>query len=304
MRLVTALAATSTLLLSVTLAACAGSPKAEKQFVEQPVEQIYNAAAENLDNALWEDAAKGFEEVERQHPFSTWARRSTLMLAYAKYRLNEYEAAMDAAQRFIALHPGNDSAAYAYYLIAMCNFEQILDVGRDQATTLKAYDALTEVARRFPNTEYARDAELKAQMASDQLAGKEMDVGRYYLNKDQHLAAINRFRRVVEIPNFQTTTHTPEALHRLVEAYLSLGLVGEARKSAAVLGYNYPGSEWYARTYKLMTAEDLPVPKFGRDAAAESEKPEKRKGRAGKKIAPPGPQGGDGDAGAGNKAPG
>lgn len=287
MRLVSALAASSCLLLSVSLVGCASTPKAEKQYIEQPVEQLYNAAAENLDNALWEEAATGFEEVERQHPFSTWARRATLMLAYAKYRLNEYEAAQDAAQRFLALHPGNDSAAYAYYLIAMCNFEQILDVGRDQGTTLKAYETLTEVVRRFPETQYARDAELKAQMASDQLAGKEMDVGRYYLNKDQHLAAINRFRRVVEIPNFQTTTHTPEALHRLVEAYLSLGLVGEARKSAAVLGYNYPGSEWYARSYKLMTAEDLPVPKYGRkvEEVAAKEEP-KRKGRPGK-IAPP-----------------
>lgn len=306
MRLVPALAATSCLLLTVSLAACAGSPKAEKQYVEQPVEQLYNAAAASLDKALWEEAATGFEEVERQHPFSTWARRSTLMLAYAKYRLNEYDAAIDAAQRFIALHPGNDSAAYAYYLIAICNFEQILDVGRDQGTTTKAYDALTEVVRRFPDTEYARDAELKAQMASDQLAGKEMDVGRYYLSKDQHLSAINRFRRVVEVPNFQTTTHTPEALHRLVEAYLSLGLVGEAQKSAAVLGYNYPDSEWYARTYKLMTAEDLPVPKYGRNVEAEEAKaakevkqaPKKQK-RSGK-IAPP--RGDEAAPGAGDAA--
>lgn len=269
MRLVTALAASGSVLLTLAAASCASSPKAEQQYIEQPVEQLYNAAAANLDKALWEEAATGFEEVERQHPFSTWARRSTLMLAYAKYRLNEYEAAVETAQRFIALHPGNDSAAYAYYLIAMCHFEQILDVGRDQGTTQKAHDALVEVVRRFPGSEYARDAGLKAQMASDQLAGKEMAVGRYYLGKDQHLAAINRFRRVVETPNFQTTTHAPEALHRLVEAYLSVGLVGEAQKAAAVLGYNYPASEWYARSYALMTSDDLPVPKYGRRAAKE-----------------------------------
>lgn len=256
--------ALSSAVLALGLSACAGGPKAEAQYVEQPVEVLYNDAAKFLDTGRWTEAAKAFDEVERQHPFSSWARRATLMGAYAHYRLNEYEAAIEGAQRFISLHPGNDSAAYAYYLIAISYFEQILDVGRDQHTTQDALNALEEVTRRFPDSEYARDALFKAQMSYDQLAGKEMEIGRYYLKKDQHLAAVNRFRNVIESPQYQTTTHAPEALHRLVEAYLSLGLIPEAQKAAAVLGYNYPESEWYARTYKLMTSDSLPVPKYGR----------------------------------------
>lgn len=291
-RSVLASALTSVLLAS-GLAACAGGPKADAQYVEQPVETLYNDAAKLLDSGRWTEAATAFDEVERQHPFSSWARRSTLMGAYARYRLNEYEAAIEAAQRFISLHPGNDSAAYAYYLIALSYFEQILDVGRDQNTTVQALQALQEVTRRFPDSEYGRDALFKAQMTHDQLAGKEMEIGRYYLTKDQHLAAVNRFLRVIETPEFQTTTHAPEALHRLVEAYLSLGLIVEAQKTAAVLGYNYPESEWYARTYKIMTADNLPVPKFGRpeklaQAALEAEKSRSgRKGRKGDRLKPP-----------------
>lgn len=175
------------------------------------------------------------------------------MEAYAQYQSNQYDDAIGSAQRFISLHPGNESAPYAYYLIAVCHFERILDVGRDQATTERALAALNDVVRRFPETAYARDARLKIDMVYDQLAGKEMEVGRFYLQRDQHLAAINRFRNVIENENYQRTTHVPEALHRLVEAYLSVGMVEEAQRMAAILGYNFPGSEWYQRTYALMT---------------------------------------------------
>lgn len=250
-------------LLAAGLAACGGGPKKDAQYVEQPVELIYNRAADLLDQRRWSEAIAGFDEVERQHPFSSWARRSILMGAYARYRSSRYDEAIEAARRFIALHPGSDSAAYAYHMIAICYFEQILDVGRDQYMTEMAMTSLQDVVRRFPNTDYARDAQFKLDMAYDQLAGKEMSVGRFYLRRDQHLAAANRFLAVVTNADFQRTTHTPEALHRLVETYLSLGMIDEARKMAAVLGYNYGDTEWYERTYRLMTAKNLRIPKYG-----------------------------------------
>jgi outer membrane protein assembly factor BamD len=243
-------------LLAGGLAACSGKTE-DVQFTEQPVEQLYNKAADLLDNRRWSEAALAFEEVERQHPYSSWARRSMLMNAYAKYQSNQYDQAIDAARRYIQLYPGNETAAYAYYLAALCNFEQILDVGRDQKTTQDALDALLEVTRRYPNSDYARDAKLKIDMTYDQLAGKEMEVGRFYLKRNQHLAAINRFKRVIDDPNYQTTTHAPEALHRLVESYLSVGMLDEAKRTAAVLGYNYPGNKWYERTFEIMERSGL-----------------------------------------------
>jgi outer membrane protein assembly factor BamD len=174
------------------------------------------------------------------------------MEAYAHYEANQYDQSIEASQRFISLHPGNESAPYAYYLVAVCQFERILDVGRDQGTTERALAALNDVVRRFPESSYARDARLKIDMVYDQLAGKEMEIGRFYLNRDQHLAAINRFRNVIENPNYQRTSHVPEALHRLVEAYISVGMTDQAQRAAAILGYNFPGSEWYQRTYALM----------------------------------------------------
>jgi outer membrane protein assembly factor BamD len=245
--------------LAGALGACAGRGREDVQFQEQPVEQLYNRAADLVDEKRWTEAVAAFEEVERQHPYSSWSRRAMMMTAYAQYMGNKYEDAMESARRFISLHPGNESAPYAYYLIAICHFEQILDVGRDQETTELALNALEEVVRRFPQTSYARDARLKIDMAHDQLAGKEMEVGRFYLSRDQHLAAVNRFRAVVDNPSFQRSTHAPEALHRLVEVYLSMGLVEEAQRAAAVLGYNYPGSEWYSRTYTLMTGRDVAI---------------------------------------------
>jgi len=248
--------AVGVLLLAGGLGACGtlGRSQEERvQYSDEPVARIYNRGANNLDRRRWDQARMAFEEVERQHPYSSWARRAMLMEAYAHYQNNQYDEAIEDAQRFVSLHPGNESAPYAYYLIAICHFERILDVGRDQATTERALQALNDVVRRYPDTAYARDARLKIDMVYDQLAGKELAVGRFYLERDQHLAAINRFRNVLENEHYQTTSHTPEALHRLVEAYLSVGMVEEAQRMAAILGHNFPGNEWYQRTYALMT---------------------------------------------------
>lgn len=241
---------------AMALTACqSGTRSREAAYVERPVEQIYNLATAELDKRDYTQAISLFNEVERQHPYSEWARRSTLMSAFAAYRSRRYDEAVDTARRYIGLHPGTDGAAYAYYLVAISHFEQIVDIGRDQGTTELAKAALEDVERRFPESEYAKDVRLKIDMVNDQLAGKEMEVGRWYLRRDQHLAAINRFRTVVT--DYQTTSHTPEALHRLVETYLSVGLRAEAQASGAVLGYNYPDTDWYQDTYRLLTQEGL-----------------------------------------------
>jgi outer membrane protein assembly factor BamD len=241
-------------LLAAGLSACGGvRNRADVQYVEEPATQLYNRGADFLDRGRYPQALRMFEEVERQHPYSSWARRAMLMEAYTHYRANQYDDAIENAQRFISLHPGNESAPYAYYLIAICHFERILDVGRDQGTTERALAALNDVVRRYPESPYARDARLKLDMVYDQLAGKEMAIGRFYLTRDQHLAAINRFRNVIENENFQRTSHVPEALHRLVEAYLSVGMIEEGQRMAAILGHNFPGSQWYERSYALMT---------------------------------------------------
>lgn len=242
--------------------ACGGLSNRESlQYVDEPVTLLYNRGMTLIDQRRYAEALTAFEEVERQHPYSSWARRAILMEAYAEYQSNQYDAAIEDAQRFISLHPGNESAPYAYYLVAICHFERITDVGRDQGVTESALVALNDVVRRFPDTAYARDARLKIDMVYDQLAGKEMSVGRFYLERDQHLAAINRFRTVIEEEHFQRTSHVPEALHRLVESYLSVGMVEEAQRMAAILGHNFPGSEWYERSFALMTESGVaPVP--------------------------------------------
>lgn len=227
-------------------------------YVERPVEVIYNEAVASLDRGVWDLAAAQFDEVQRQHPYSVWAQRSILMASYARYRSRDYEKAIASAQEYITLHPGGDGAPYAYYLVAISQFDQIIDVGREQARSELALTALNDITARFPDSEYARDAELKTDLVRDQLAGKDMEVGRYYLKRNEHLAAINRFKSV--ITKYDTTTHAPEALHRLVECYLSIGLTGQAQASAAVLGHNYPGSDWYADTYAMMTAAGVDVP--------------------------------------------
>ena len=236
--------------LVLALSACGSSGGKEKfAYVERPVEQLYSAATRELERRRYDRAIAFFEEVERQHPYSSWARRSMLMKAFAYYQGNDYDEAIDAVDQFVALHPGNKDAAYAFYLKAMCYYERIRDVGRDQEFTDNAVAALTDVIRRFPDTEYAIDARLKLDLTYDHLAGKEMYVGRFYLRENKHIAAINRFKKVVD--DYQTTSHAPEALHRLVEAYMELGIVNEARAAAAVLGYNYPGSRWYRDSYRL-----------------------------------------------------
>jgi outer membrane protein assembly factor BamD len=224
-------------------------------YEERPVELLFNVGAENLDHHRWNDAVNYFHEVERQHPYSEWSRRSILMTAYAHYEANDYPDAVADADRFIVLYPGNAATPYAYYIKAICYFEQIVDVGRDQASTQNAQVALGEVAKRYPNTEYATDARFKLDMVADQLAGKEMTIGRYYLRAGDPIAAIGRFRTVVD--KYQTTSHTPEALYRLVEIYLTLGLPHEAVENGAVLGYNYPGDVWYRDAYRLLTSRNL-----------------------------------------------
>jgi outer membrane protein assembly factor BamD len=240
---------------SILLPGCAIFRKKPKNidtaYQEAPVDQLYAAGASRLDRHLWGEGVNYFKEVERQHPYSEWARRAILMQAFAHYEANQYPDAVSDANRFIELYPGSPSAAYAYYLKAECYFEQILDVGRDQAATDQARIAMREVVQRYPHTEYATDARLKIDMIADQLAGKEMSIGRWYLRQGDYISAIGRFRTVVT--RYQTTSHTPEALDRLVEAYLTLGLVEEAKRNAAVLGYNFPGDIWYADAYRLMT---------------------------------------------------
>jgi len=193
----------------LVLSACGTSKKERLAYVERPAELIYNQAVDKMDNSDWDEAKLLFQEVERQHPFSKWARRSMLMSAYASYRTADYDESVAMAQRFIGLHPGSDSAPYAYYLIAINYYDQIYDVGRDQATTVSAESALQQVVRRYPDSDYARDARLKLELTHDHLAGKEMSIGRYYLKQNQHLAAIGRFKNVVS--DYETTSQTEEA---------------------------------------------------------------------------------------------
>jgi outer membrane protein assembly factor BamD len=231
----------------------------EPEYVERPVEELYNEAMDMMEVRNFEGAVTAFEEVDRQHPYSVWATKAQLMSAYVYYRADRYDEAIIALDRFIDLHPGNRDIAYAYYLRAVSYYEQIVDVGRDQKITRLALDALRDVLRRFPNTEYARDSQLKLDLTQDHLAGKEMAIGRFYQRREEHLAAINRFRSVIRI--YETTTHVPEALHRLVESYVALGIVEEAERTASVLGYNFPGSDWYANSYALITdGQNLDAP--------------------------------------------
>ena len=236
---------------ALPLSACArGRAKGDTPYVARDVGTLYSAAKRKLDQRDYKTAAALFDEVERQHPYSIWARRAQLMSAFSYYLSRDYTNSIQSAQRFLSVHPGNRDAAYAYYLVALGYYEQIQDVTRDQKITRQALDALGELQRRYPNTRYAADARLKVDLVNDHLAGKEMEVGRFYESRAQWLAASMRFRAVVD--QYQTTTHAPEALMRLTESYLALGVPGEAQKAAAVLGRNYPGTQWYDRAYKLM----------------------------------------------------
>ncbi|QQS13709.1 MAG: outer membrane protein assembly factor BamD [Rhodospirillales bacterium] len=242
---------------ALALSACGifGKEDENTTYVEQPVDRLYNTALDALGEGDYKAAAKAFEEVDRQHPYSVWATKAQILAAFSYYQGNKYDDAILALDRFIQLHPGHRDVTYAYYLKSLCYYEQIADVGRDQRITELALNALADVVKRYPDTPYARDARLKVDLAIDHLGGKEMDVGRFYQRQRQYVAAINRYRRVLE--KYQTTTHTPEALLRLVECYLALGVRQEAQMAAAVLGHNFPGSDWYADAYLLLEGVDL-----------------------------------------------
>jgi len=239
--------------LSLGLASCESTE--EINYTERPVEDIYNEAMNNLMSGNYTESAKLFDEVERQHPYSYWATKGQLMAAFARYQNADYDEAVIGLDRFIQLHPGNEDVPYAFYLKALCYFEQLTDVSRDQRSTELALEAFQELRRRFPKSDYAKDAGPKIDLLLDHLAGKDMTIGRYYQQREHYLAAINRFRSVLE--NYETTTHVPEAMHRLVESYLILGMDLEARKTAAVLGFNFPNTQWYRDTYRLLEEYNL-----------------------------------------------
>ena len=240
------------LVATLSLAGC-GDDKADQKYKDQPVDVLYNAAIDEMEKEHWTLSGKIFDEVERQHPYSVWATKAQVMQAYVMYEANKYDEAIAACDRFIQLHPGNRDAAYVYYIKAISYYEQIVDVGRDQKNTENALKSLQDVATRFPESKYARDSRLKMDLTRDHLAGKEMEIGRYYERQGLYVAAINRYRHVVG--DYQTTTHVPEALARLAECYTAVGLPEEAQKNAAVLGYNYPDNEWYKDSYELVKGE-------------------------------------------------
>jgi outer membrane protein assembly factor BamD len=243
--------------LAITLSGCGTGAIWDKffakddTFVEEPADKLYNEGLFLMNDKHDPKAAsKKFEEVDRQHPYSDWARKSLLMSAYAFYNAGDYDSCIGAATRYVTLHPGSPDASYAQYLIAASHYDQIPDVSRDQGRTEKAIAALEEVVRKYPTSEYAVTAKAKLEGARDQLAGKEMEIGRYNLDKRNYTAAINRFKTVVT--QYQTTRHVEEALARLTEAYMAIGIVGEAQTAAAVLGHNFPDSRWYKDAYNLV----------------------------------------------------
>jgi outer membrane protein assembly factor BamD len=258
------------LVLASMLAGCAAGGRVNRGDVDLELytaEQIFGRGEFELERNRPEDAARYFGEIERLYPYSDWAQRALIMQAFAQHGAKNYEESRAAAQRYVDFYPASDDAAYAAYILALSYYDQIDDVGRDQGLTFQALQALRTVIERYPDTEYARSAILKFDLAFDHLAGKEMEVGRYYLRRDHYTAAINRFRVVVE--DFQTTSHTAEALHRLVEAYLSLGLTAEAQTAGAILGHNFQSTEWYEASYKLLTAQGLELKSRGNNWLAQ-----------------------------------
>jgi outer membrane protein assembly factor BamD len=242
-------------LVAYALGACSLFDK-DTVAPDEPADKLYNEGLFLLNNKKTpKEAAKKFEEVDRQHPYSEWARKSLIMSAYAYYEAGQYDDCINSARRYVTLHPGSPDAAYAQFLIGSSYFDQIPEISRDQERTEKAVQSLDEVARKYPSSEYAVAAKRKIEMARDQLAGKEMDVGRWYLDRKDYTAAINRFKLVVT--RYQTTRHVEEALLRLTEAYMALGIVDEAQTSAAVLGHNFPDSRWYKDAYALMQSKGL-----------------------------------------------
>jgi len=251
-------------LLAGLTGACGSDGPPEDDYEEMPAEPLYDKGVEYMLDGNYSFAAGRFAEVERQHPYSQWATRAQLMSAFSNYKVNEYGSAVTDAQRFISLHPGHRDTPYAYYLIAMCFYEQISDVLRDQEMTRRSQAGFEDLVRRFPESDYARDARVKIELTKDHLAGKEMAIGRYYLRRKQYVGALNRFRTVIN--KYETTTHIQEALHRLAETYTALGLHEEARKAVAVLGHNYPESEWFQDGYELATnIDNMDVPVLASD---------------------------------------
>jgi outer membrane protein assembly factor BamD len=241
---------------TLALAACGDGVASRSVPLESYTpEELYRLAEVELETGRARDAAPLFAEVERLHPYSEWAKRALIMQAFAFHRDRDFEAARGAAQRFIDFYPGDEDAAYAKYLLALSFYDQIDDVGRDQGLTFQALQALRRVIEQHPESEYARSSILKFDLAFDHLAGKEMEVGRYYLRRGNHQAAANRFRVVVE--QFQTTTHTPEALYRLIETSLALGLTDEAQTAGAILGHNFRSTVWYEDGFALLTGQGL-----------------------------------------------
>jgi len=238
--------------ISFFLVACAAE---QEVYKDEAVEKLYNEALTALKNKEYKKSATAFTEVDRQHPYSVWATKAQLMSGFSFYEDNSYDEAIIALDRFISIHPSNKDVSYAYYLKALCYYEQISDIGRDQQMTKLALKALQELMVRFPNSKYSQDAAVKIDLTRDHLAGKEMEIGRYYGFQGLHLAAINRYKEVIDY--FQTTTHVPEALHRLTESYLALGLIKQAKKTALVLGHNFPGSKWYSDSYELVEGKRI-----------------------------------------------
>lgn len=234
------------------LTGCSSSQGDDDALLEPtpPADELYEGGIEKVKNGKYKLAIEDFEKIEQEYPASDYAKRAQIMSGFSAYKKGSYDEAAMTLARFVKLHPSNEQAPYAYYLRALCFYDQIVDVSRDQEVTQKARQALREVVSRFPDSDYARDASIKLELTEDHLAGKEMEIGRYYLTREEFLAAIGRFSYVIE--HYQTTSHTPEALHRLVEAYLQLGVRPEAEKYAAVLGHNYPGSKWYQYSYAMM----------------------------------------------------
>jgi len=244
------------LALSLFTAGCSTSDKLEDgQEIVGSVELLYNKGMDEMTLGTYSAAVQTFEELQRQHPYSGWATRAEMMIIYAHYRKGEYDETVASANRFMGAHPGHADLPYVYFLKGMAFYDRIQDVRRDQRATLEAYKVFGELLSRFPESEYARNAKLKMTLCRDHLAGQEMEVGFFYLNEQRYIAAVNRFRFVLE--NYETSSHTPEALYRLTEGYLSLGLRDEAQASAAILGHNFPKSQWYIRAYELMTGEKI-----------------------------------------------
>jgi outer membrane protein assembly factor BamD len=253
--------------VALPLVGCAhGKGTRDTAYVARDVSSLYTAAKKSMDAGDYEQAAKLFDEVERQHPYSVWARRAQLMSAFNYYLARKYTDSISSAQRFVTIHPGNAEAPYAQYLIAMSYYQQIDDVNRDQTNTQQASDAFNDLIRRYPDTRYAADARVKLDLIKDHLAGKEMEIGRFYQRSGQWLAATYRFRTVID--QYQTTTGTPEALERLVECYLALGMPEEAQKAGAVLGRNYPESYWYKQSLRLLGRENKQVQRTDRRTAS------------------------------------